>query len=64
MTLAAADSRLLARFDGEGGQWRIAPGTYRVALGKSAGDLLPTGSVDLAEGCSESELSWSIPSRS
>jgi beta-glucosidase len=37
-----ADPRLLARFDGKNGlgQWRIAEGTYRVALGKSAGDLV------------------------
>jgi beta-glucosidase len=39
-----ADPRLLARFDGPDGlgQWRIAAGTYRVALGKSAGDLVLT----------------------
>jgi beta-glucosidase len=37
-----ADPRLLARFDGKNGigQWRIMDGTYRVALGKSAGDLV------------------------
>ncbi len=37
-----ADPRLLARFDGKAGlgQWRIAEGTYRVALGRSAGDLV------------------------
>ena len=36
-----ADPRLLARFDGKNGlgQWRITEGTYRVALGRSAGDL-------------------------
>lgn len=33
------DPRLLARFDGTAGQWRIAEGSYRVALGASAGDL-------------------------
>jgi beta-glucosidase len=37
-----ADPRLLARFDGKDGlgQWRIADGTYRVAVAKSAGDLV------------------------
>jgi beta-glucosidase len=43
-----ADPRLLARFDGAAGQWRIAAGTYRVALGKSAGDLVLTSEVSLA----------------
>jgi beta-glucosidase len=47
VTLEAADSRLLARFDGKAGQWRIAPGTYGVALGRSAGDLVLTGNADL-----------------
>src|SRR5262245_54690134 len=39
-----ADPRLVARFDGKSGlgQWRIAEGTYRVALGRSAGDLMLT----------------------
>jgi beta-glucosidase len=35
-----ADPRLLARFDGGAGQWRVAGGTHRVALGKSAEDLV------------------------
>jgi beta-glucosidase len=37
-----ADPRLLAGFDGTNGlgQWRIKAGTYRVAVGKSAGDLV------------------------
>jgi beta-glucosidase len=43
-----ADPRLLARFDATAGQWRIAAGTYRVALGKSAGDLVLTAEVSLA----------------
>lgn len=34
-----ADLRLLARFDGHAGRWRIAEGRYRVALGRSAEDL-------------------------
>jgi beta-glucosidase len=37
-----ADPRLLARFDGAAVRWRIAEGTYRVALGKNAGDLVLT----------------------
>jgi beta-glucosidase len=32
----SADPRLLARFDGKTGQWRIAGGTYKIALSKSA----------------------------
>jgi beta-glucosidase len=34
-----ADPRLLARFDAKAGKWSIAGGTYRLALGKSAGGL-------------------------
>ena len=45
----AADPRLLATFDGKIGQWRLASGTYRVALGKSAGDLVSTADVRLAD---------------
>jgi beta-glucosidase len=37
-----ADPRLLARFDAGANQWRISNGTYRVALGKSASDLVLT----------------------
>jgi beta-glucosidase len=42
-----ADPRLLARFDGEAGQWRIAAGPHRVALGRSAGDLVSTAEAPL-----------------
>jgi beta-glucosidase len=44
-----ADPRLLARFDGKNGlgQWRIAEGVYRIALGKSAGDLALTAEAPL-----------------
>jgi beta-glucosidase len=44
-----ADPRLLARFDGKDGlgQWRIRGGTYRVALGKSADDLVLTAEAPL-----------------
>jgi beta-glucosidase len=44
-----ADPRLLATFDGNAGRWRLASGTYRVALGKSAGDLVSTADVTIAE---------------
>jgi beta-glucosidase len=45
----AADPRLLARFDGKNGlgRWRIAEGTYRVALGRSAGELVHTAETPL-----------------
>jgi beta-glucosidase len=33
-----ADPRLLGRYDGDAGQWHIAEGAYRIALGKSASD--------------------------
>ncbi|HEY7060793.1 MAG TPA: beta-glucosidase [Chloroflexota bacterium] len=42
-----ADPRLLARFDLRAGLWRLAAGNYRVALGKSAGDLVLTAEVSL-----------------
>lgn len=34
-----AEPRLLARFDGTAGKWRIAEGTYKVAVGRSANSL-------------------------
>nr|WP_250987608.1 fibronectin type III-like domain-contianing protein [Methanoculleus sp. CWC-02] len=43
-----ADPRLLARFDGEIGRWRIAEGTHRVAVGGSATDLVLTGDTRLS----------------
>ncbi|MDT3684384.1 MAG: glycoside hydrolase family 3 C-terminal domain-containing protein [Pseudorhodoplanes sp.] len=42
-----ADPRLLARFDGAAGRWRIAEGSYRIALGKSAEALLLNAEVQL-----------------
>src|SRR5215475_12052236 len=42
-----ADPRLLARFDGTTGQWRIAGGAHRIALGKSAGDLVATSEASM-----------------
>ena len=43
-----ADPRLLARFDSHAGQWRIAEGNYRVALGRSANDFVLTADTKLA----------------
>jgi beta-glucosidase len=45
----AADPRLLARFDADAGQWRIAGGTHRVALGRAADDLVLAAEVELSE---------------
>ena len=42
-----ADPRLLARFDVAANQWRITDGAHEVALGKSADDLVLTGSANL-----------------
>jgi beta-glucosidase len=42
-----ADPRLVARFDGAAGQWRVAAGTYGVALGKSADELVAAADVRL-----------------
>ena len=42
-----ADPRLLARFDGAAGQWRITAGAYRVALGRSAADVVLTAETPL-----------------
>ena len=42
-----ADPRLLARFDSEAGQWRIAAGAYRVALGSAADTLSLTAETVL-----------------
>jgi beta-glucosidase len=42
-----ADPRLLARYDGTAGQWRIAAGRHRVALARSAGDEQASAEVEL-----------------
>jgi beta-glucosidase len=44
-----ADRRLLARYDGDAGQWHIATGTYKVAVGKAADDLELTGEATMSE---------------
>lgn len=44
-----ADPRLLARYDGDARQWHITEGTYRIALGKAADDLVLTGEAPLLE---------------
>ncbi len=43
-----ADPRLLARYDGSIGSWRIHPGRYRVEVGASAVGLRLAGGVELA----------------
>jgi beta-glucosidase len=43
-----ADPRLLARFHGKAGKWRIAGGTHKVAVGKSATDLVLKGNARLS----------------
>ncbi len=44
-----ADPRLLARYDGQAGNWHIDGGTYHVALGRAANDLESTAAVTLAD---------------
>ena len=44
-----AEPRLLARYDSDAGQWHIAEGTYRVAVGKSAVDLVHTAEAALSD---------------
>jgi beta-glucosidase len=44
-----ADRRLLARFEGDAGEWQIAGGTYKVAVGKAADNLELTGETSLAD---------------
>jgi beta-glucosidase len=43
-----ADPRLLARYDGSAGHWRIEPGAYSVAVGASAVALRLAAEVELA----------------
>jgi beta-glucosidase len=43
-----ADPRLLARYDGKAGTWRIKPGRYRVEVGASAVALRLVAEVELA----------------
>lgn len=43
-----ADPRLLARFDGDAGRWRIAEGTYTVVVGKSAEEIVLEADVALS----------------
>jgi beta-glucosidase len=42
-----ADPRLLARFDGDAGQWRTTEGTHQIALGTAADDLVLTAEATL-----------------
>lgn len=42
-----ADPRVPARYDAAAGQWRIAAGAHRIALGKSADDPVLTTQTTL-----------------
>jgi beta-glucosidase len=44
-----ADPRLLARYDGDAGRWHITEGTYRIALGRAADELVLTSTTRLTE---------------
>ena len=44
-----ADPRLLARYDTDAGQWHVAGGTYAIALGRAADDLVLTAQAQLEE---------------
>jgi beta-glucosidase len=44
-----ADRRLLARYDGKSSEWHITAGTYHVALGKAANDMILTGNAVIEE---------------
>jgi beta-glucosidase len=44
-----AEPRLLARYDSDAGQWHVAGGIHRVALGRAADDLMLTAEVELSE---------------
>jgi beta-glucosidase len=44
-----AEPRLLARYDGDAGQWRIAGGAYEIALGRAADDLVQRVETSLSE---------------
>jgi beta-glucosidase len=41
------DPRLLSHFDIQAGQWRLAKGTYRLAIGKNAADSTQTADMAL-----------------
>ena len=44
-----ADPRLLARYDADAGQWHVAAGPHRVAVGRAADDLVLAGAADVAQ---------------
>jgi beta-glucosidase len=44
-----AEPRLLARYDGEAGQWHIAGGTYRIAVGRAADHLVLEAEATLTD---------------
>jgi beta-glucosidase len=44
-----AEPRLLARYDGDAGEWHVVAGVYRVAVARAADDLVLTGQAQLPE---------------
>jgi beta-glucosidase len=44
-----ADSRLLARYDGDAGGWHVEGGNYRIAVGAAADDLVLAAELQLDE---------------
>ncbi|HEX6695579.1 MAG TPA: beta-glucosidase [Solirubrobacteraceae bacterium] len=45
----AADPRLLARYDADGGQWHLAAGVHGVMVGRAADDAVLSGQAELEE---------------
>jgi beta-glucosidase len=45
----SADPRLVARYDDAAGRWHVAGGTYAIALGRAADDLVLTAQAELTE---------------
>ena len=43
------DPRLLAVFDGDANEWRVAAGTYKILLGQSSADIVAETTLDLPE---------------
>jgi beta-glucosidase len=43
-----AEPRLLARYDGDAGEWHVAAGVYVVGVGRAADDVVLTGQAQLA----------------
>src|SRR5262249_3458624 len=48
MVTLTADPRLLAKYDVNASQWRIAEGSHKIALGRSVTDIALTAETELA----------------